>query len=52
METEGNRRILWIIRWTDQQPQKMECMTCTREEAEQYARQKSAKEKLGRYVIA
>ena len=29
----------------------MECMTCTREEVERYAQQKSKKEKLGRYVI-
>lgn len=45
-------RVLWIIRWTDLDPQEMECMTCTREEAERYAREKSEKEKLGRYVIA
>lgn len=45
-------RILWIIRWTDLNPQRMECKTCTREEAERYARQKSEKEKLGRYAIA
>lgn len=40
---------IWIIRWTDQVPQVMECKSGSREEVERYAREKS-KEK-GRYII-
>ncbi len=43
-------QVIWIIRWMDLDPQKLECRSGTRDEVEDYAKKKAKVEK-SRYVI-